>query len=67
MAVASITIDLSDQQFQAVQNLAKQLGLTPEELLQISIKSWLNNSENEFAQAADYVLHKNAELYQRLA
>ena len=39
MAVASITIDLSDQQLQAVQNLAKQLGLTPEELLQISIKS----------------------------
>jgi PAS domain-containing protein len=67
MAVASITIDLSDQQFQAVQNLAEQLGLTPEDLLRIGIEDWLSHPKSEFTQAADYVLHKNAELYQRLA
>lgn len=65
--MASIAIDLSDQQFQAVQDLAKQLGLTSEELLQISIDDWLSHPKSEFAQAADHVLHKNAELYQRLA
>jgi antitoxin FitA len=65
--VASITIDLSDQQFQRIQQLAHKLGLSPQELLRLSIDDWLSSSRNEFSQTANYVLKKNAELYKRLA
>ena len=65
--MASITIDLPDQQFEKVQKLAQKLGISTEELLRISIEDWLNHPKSEFVRAADYVLNKNAELYQRLA
>ncbi|MBN8565083.1 MAG: DNA-binding protein [Leptolyngbya sp. UWPOB_LEPTO1] len=65
--MASVKIELSDQQFQALQDLAQNLGIAPEELLRMSIEDWLKHPRSDFSQAADYVLHKNAELYKRLA
>lgn len=65
--MASAKIELSDQQFQALQDLAQKLGIAPEELLRISIEDWLNHPRSDFSQSVDYVLHKNAELYERLA
>ncbi len=65
--MASITINISDQQFQRVQKVASGLGLSPEEWLRISMDDWLNHPKSEFSQASSYVLKKNAELYQRLA
>jgi predicted transcriptional regulator len=65
--VASITINISDQQFQRVQQLAHKLGLSPEEWVRISIDDWLSHPKSEFSQASSYVLKKNTELYQRLA
>lgn len=65
--MASITIDLPDRQLEKVQKLAQRLGISTEELLRISIEDWLNHPRGEFVQAVEYVLHKNADLYQRLA
>lgn len=65
--MASITIDLSDSQFQELQNLARVYGIPPEILLRASVEDWLSSSKSDFTQAADYVLNKNAELYRRLA
>jgi antitoxin FitA len=65
--VASITIELSDSQFQTLQDLAVMYGITPEVLLKISLEDWLNSLKSEFVDTANYVLTKNAELYQRLA
>jgi antitoxin FitA len=65
--VASITIDLSDSQFQKLQNLARIHGIATEVLLKASLEGWLNLQKGDFVNAADYVLAKNAELYQRLA
>jgi antitoxin FitA len=67
IAVASITIELSDSQFQTLQDLAVMYGITPEVLLKISLEDWLNSLKSEFVDTANYVLTKNAELYQRLA
>jgi antitoxin FitA len=67
IAVASITIELSDSQFQTLQDLAVMYGITPEVLLKISLEDWLKSQKSEFVDAANYVLTKNAELYQRLA
>jgi antitoxin FitA len=65
--VASITIDLSDSQFQRLQDLARVHGIAIEVLLKASLEDWLNSQKSEFDEAANYVLTKNAELYRRLA
>lgn len=65
--MTSITIDLSDSQFQKLQDLAKAHGIALEVLLRSSLEDWLNSQKSEFVNAADYVLMKNAELYKRLA
>ncbi|KKI98719.1 hypothetical protein [Prochlorothrix hollandica] len=65
--MASITLDLSDTQFQKLQDLAVAHGIELEILLKASIEDWLNSQKSEFVDAANYVLTKNAELYQRLA
>jgi antitoxin FitA len=65
--VASITIDLSDSQFQKLQDLATVHGIALEVLLKASLEDWLNSQKSEFVDAANYVLAKNAELYRRLA
>jgi antitoxin FitA len=65
--VASITLDISDIQFQKLQDLAAVHGIALEVLLKASLEDWLNAQKSEFVDAANYVLTKNAELYQRLA
>ena len=65
--MASITIDLSDSQFQKLRDLAKAHDIAIEVLLKASLEDWLNLQKGDFVNAADYVLEKNAELYQRLA
>ncbi|MBE9128083.1 MULTISPECIES: DNA-binding protein [unclassified Coleofasciculus] len=65
--MASITLDLSDTQFQKLQDLAAVHGIALEVLLKASLEDWLNSQKSEFVEAANYVLTKNGELYQRLA
>jgi hypothetical protein len=65
--VASITLDLSDTQFQKLQELAIVHGVALEVLLKASLEDWLSSQKTEFVDAANYVLAKNAELYKRLA
>ncbi|BAW95605.1 hypothetical protein NIES970_05140 [[Synechococcus] sp. NIES-970] len=65
--MASITLDFSDTQFQRLQDLAAMHGIAIEVLLKASLEDWLNSQKTGFADTADYVLTKNAELYQRLA
>jgi len=65
--MASITINLSDSQFQKLQEVAELHGIPPESLLRASIEDWLSSPKRDFTQAAEYVLSKNAELYRRLA
>ncbi|NJR62759.1 MAG: DNA-binding protein [Cyanobacteria bacterium CRU_2_1] len=65
--MASITLDLSDTQFQKLQDLATVHGVALEVLLKASLEDWINSQKSEFVDAANYVLAKNAELYQRLA
>jgi antitoxin FitA len=67
LPMASITIDISDQHLQKLQQLARDNQVSPEDLLRVNIEDWLARHQDEFTQAADYVLKKNAELYRRLA
>ena len=65
--MASITVNISDEQFRRLQQLAQNSPVSPADLLSASIEDWLDCPENEFTQASSYVLKKNAELYRRLA
>lgn len=65
--MTSITIDLSDSQFQKLQNLAKVHGMATEMLLKAGLEDWLNLQKDDFNHSVDDVLVKNAELYRRLA
>ena len=42
-------------------------GLAPAELLRRRVEQMLLQGDEEFSQAAQYLLQKNAELYRRLA
>ena len=65
--MASITITLSDERLAKLEESAALLGVSPEELARRSIEDLLDQHEEEFRKAAEYVVTKNAELYRRLA
>ncbi|ESA33492.1 ribbon-helix-helix copg family [Leptolyngbya sp. Heron Island J] len=65
--MASITIELPDSHLKNLQELANAHGIPLEVLLRSSLENWISSQNTDFVNAADYVLEKNAELYQRLA
>jgi hypothetical protein len=65
--MTTITIALAEEQLLKLKERAARLGVAPEELVQISIDELLDQSDEAFNRAMDYVLKKNAELYRRLA
>lgn len=65
--MTTITIPLSDERLAQLRACAEQTGLTPEEFLRRRVEQLLDRPDEQFRQAAAYVLQKNAELYRRLA
>jgi predicted transcriptional regulator len=65
--MTTITVPLSDDRLERLKELAQQAGISPEELARAGLEEWLARPREDFQQAADYVLRKNAELYRRLA
>jgi hypothetical protein len=46
---------------------SKSTGIATEVLLKASLEDWLSLQKDDFVNAADYVVAKNAELYRHLA
>ena len=65
--MATLEIKLPDQTAARLQEAAQKLGVSPAELLCISLEEKLVQLNVDFQAAARYVLAKNRELYQRLA
>ncbi len=65
--MTTITIALPDDRLQKLRETASLLNVSPEELVRVSIEDLLAQPEDAFRRAADYVLKKNADLYNRLA
>lgn len=63
----TIMITLPDEPMRRLKELTNEAGIAPAELLRASVEQWLAGPREDFAQAAAYVLKKNAELYRRLA
>lgn len=64
--MTTITISLSDDRLQKLQEMAAQFNVAPEELARASIEDFLTRPE-EFERVLEHVLNKNKDLYQRLA
>jgi hypothetical protein len=62
-----ITIPLSEERLAQLRLQAEQAGLAPEEFLRRRVEQLLDRPDEQFRQAAAYVLQKNAELYRRLS
>jgi len=65
--MTTVTIALPDERVRQLEEIAARLNVSVEELVRVSVEELLARPEEEFRRAADYVLCKNAELYQRLA
>ena len=62
-----ITIPLSEERLAQLRLHAEQAGLPPEEFLRRRVEQLLDRPDEQFRQAAAFVLQKNAELYRRLS
>lgn len=65
--MTTFTIALAEEQALKLKERAEQSGLTLEKLLRASVQEWLARPKPDFAEAATFVLNKNAKLYRRLA
>jgi len=65
--MSTLTIALSEERLLKLQEIARRFQIAPEELVRVSIEELLLLTEEDFRQALDKVLRKNAELYKRLA
>ncbi len=65
--MVTITVTISEERLQKLQNLAKQFNIPTEELLRVSLEELVARPQEDFQKALEYVLEKNKELYQRLA
>lgn len=65
--MVTITVTLSEDRLQKLQNLAKQLNIPVEELLRVSFEELIARPQEDFQKALEYVLETYKELYKRLA
>ena len=65
--MSTLKITLSEDRLAKLREIADRFNIKPEDLARISIEELLTRPEESFHQAANYILHKNAELYRRLA
>ncbi len=65
--MATVSINLSQEQLDKLSEFAAKLKVSPEDLIRVTVEDLLTRPEDDFMQSADHVLKKNAELYRRLA
>jgi hypothetical protein len=62
-----LVLQLPEQTASKLEEAAKSLSVSPEQLSILSIEEKLAQIEKEFRRSAEYALHKNADLYRRLS
>jgi len=65
--MSTVTIVLPDERLLKLQELSTHFGVTPEDLVRMSVEELLSRPDRAFQQAMGRVLKKNRDLYQRLA
>jgi hypothetical protein len=65
--MSTLTITLSEERFARLKEIATRFNVSAEDLARVGIEELLKQPDEKFAQAVEYLLTKNAELYRRLA
>lgn len=65
--MSTLVITLPEDRLRKLEDIARRYGIEPEELVRASVEELIARPEEDFRQALEYVLNKNAELYRRLA
>jgi len=65
--MTTFTVHLDESKAALLREKAEKYGLSPDQLVKASIEDFLAQPEQEFEAAAQRVLSKNKELYNRLA
>lgn len=65
--MSTITVAIPDERLQRLREAAARLGVSPEDLVRVSIEDLLTRPDETLKSAVEHVLEKNAELYRRLA
>jgi antitoxin FitA len=65
--MSTITIAIPEERMLQLQEAGARLGVSPEDLVRVSVEELLAQPDDKFEQAVNYVLEKNAELYRCLA
>lgn len=61
-----LQIDLDEQQTKRLQEVANRLNVSVSDLAKAAVNDLISKSDTEFEQAANRILQKNADLYNRL-
>lgn len=62
-----LELNLTEPTIAKLQEAAERLSLSPEEFAILSLEEKLEQLDDQFRNASDYVVNKNTELYKRLA
>ena len=65
--MTTFTITLPDERVKKLHEIAERFRVAPEELVRASLEELLARPLDDFQQALERVLTKNADLYKRLA
>ena len=63
----TLAISLTEDQARDINRFAADLGVAPEELARAAVVDLITQMQPDFESAAEAVLEKNRELYERLA
>jgi hypothetical protein len=67
VGITTITIEVRDDRFRELEELAESLETTPEQLVQANLEIMLAKPKEDLQLALSYLLEKNEELYRQLA
>jgi hypothetical protein len=65
--MSTLTINIPEDRWARLKAISDQFGISPEELIRISVDDLLTRPQEDCKQAIDYVVKKNEELYRRLS
>jgi antitoxin FitA len=65
--MGNITVTVSEDRLRKLEEMAARFQVTLEDLVRVSLEEMLTRSDEDFQDAVNHVLNKNADLYQRLA
>ncbi|NQT72052.1 MAG: DNA-binding protein [Chloroflexi bacterium] len=65
--MSTLTINIPEDRWARLNEISDQFGISPEELVRISVDDLLTRPQEDCQQAIEYIFNKNENLYRRLS